>query len=76
MKTYVLDIEVEQDEDGTWTAEVPYFPGCAVEGYTREQAIEALREGAQAMLEHGAPIPAEVEKRAVMTPAEVVTVTV
>ena len=79
MKTYVLDIEVEQDEDGTWTAEVPYFPGCAVEGYTREQAIEALREGAQAMLEvmleHGDPIPAEVERRAVMTPAEVVTIT-
>ena len=45
MKTYVLDVEVEQEEDGRWSAEVPYFPGCAAWGYTREEALEMLRGG-------------------------------
>ncbi len=80
MKTYILDLEIEQEEDGRWSAEVPYFPGCAAWGYTKEQALEALREGAQAllevMLEHGDPIPPEVEKRAVITESGVVAITI
>lgn len=28
-KTYVFDIEVEQDEDGRWAAICPALPGCA-----------------------------------------------
>lgn len=80
MKTYILDVEVEQEEDGRWSAEVPYFPGCAAWGYTREEALEMLREGAQAllevMLEHGDPIPAEVQERVVVSDSSVVTVTI
>ena len=61
MKTYILDVEVEQDEDGRWSAEVPYFPGCAAWGYTREEALTMLQESAQAlievMLEDGDPLP-------------------
>ena len=80
MKTYVLDVEVEQEEDGRWSAEVPYFPGCAAWGYTQEEALEMLREGAQAllevMLEHGDPIPAEVQERVVVSDSSVVTVTI
>lgn len=80
MKTYFFEIELEYDpEDGVWEAEIPILPGCAVWGYSREEALEALREGAKAYLEvrqeFGDPIPAGVERRAVMTPAEVVTIT-
>ena len=49
MKTYVFKAEVEQ-EDGRWVAEVPSLPGCATEGDTREEAIEALRQATQAYL--------------------------
>ena len=80
MKTYVLIVEIEQDEDGRWSAEVPYFPGCAAWGFTREQALDALREGAQAlievMLEHGDPIPLKVEENAVVAGTEIVAITV
>ena len=80
MKTYILDVEVEQEEDGRWGAEVPYFPGCAAWGYTKEEALEMLREGAQAllevMLEHGDPLPPEVEARVVFTESNVVTITI
>jgi len=80
MKTYILDVEVEQDEDGRWSAEVPYFPGCAAWGYTKEEALTMLQEGAQAlievMLEHGNTLPEEVEARAFISEASVVAVTV
>ena len=80
MKTYVLTVEIEQDEDGRWSAEVPYFPGCAAWGFTRDQALDALREGAQAlievMLEHGDPIPLKVEENAVVAGTEIVAITV
>ncbi len=80
MKTYILDAEVEQEEDGRWSAEVPHFPGCAAWGYNKEEAITMLQEGAQAllevMLEHGDPIPLEVEKRAIVTESGVIAVTI
>lgn len=80
MKTYILDVVVEQEEDGRWSAEVPYFPGCAAWGYTKDEALEMLREGAQAllevMLEHGDPIPAEVDGRVVVGDSGVVVITI
>jgi predicted RNase H-like HicB family nuclease len=80
VKTYVFKVEVEQDEDGRWGAEIPTLPGCAAWGYTREEALEALRDGAQAylevMFEDGRVLPKEAEAEAIIIPdSEVVTVT-
>ena len=65
MKTYVFRVEVE-DEDGRWVAEVPSLPGCATEGDTKEEALQALQEVAQAyievMNEHGDPLPEEAQQ--------------
>ncbi len=66
VKTYVFRVEVEQEEDGRWSAEIPALPGCATWGYTKEEALEALQEGAQAYLEvlfeDGRPLPKEAEE--------------
>lgn len=51
MKTYIFNVEIEQDEDGRWGAGIPALPGCATWGYTEEEALEALQEAAQAYLE-------------------------
>ena len=51
LKTYVFSVEIEQDEDGRWGAGIPALPGCATWGYTAEEALETLREAAQAYLE-------------------------
>jgi len=63
VKTYVFRVEVEQDEDGRWGAEIPTLPGCAAWGYTKEEALEALRGGAQVYLEvlfeDGRSLPAQ-----------------
>jgi predicted RNase H-like HicB family nuclease len=56
-----LTIEVEQEEDGRWIAEVPELPGVLSYGQTRQEAIEraqalSLRVLAD-RLDHGEPIP-------------------
>ena len=80
MKTYFFPVEVE-DEDGRWVAEVPSLPGCATEGDSKEEALEALREAAQAYLdvmnEHGDPLPERVQQEVmVIDSADFVAVTV
>lgn len=56
-----LTIEVEQEEDGRWLAEVPELPGVLTYGQTRQQAIDraqalSLRVLAD-RLDHGEPVP-------------------
>ncbi|MEX0775264.1 MAG: type II toxin-antitoxin system HicB family antitoxin [Phycisphaeraceae bacterium] len=57
----MFTVEVEQETDGRWIAEVPDLPGVLVYGQTRDQAITraqalALRVLAD-RLEHGEPLP-------------------
>ena len=56
-----LTLEIEQESDGRWIAEVPELPGVLAYGPTREQAIasaEALAFRVLAeRLENGEPIP-------------------
>jgi predicted RNase H-like HicB family nuclease len=56
-----LTIEIEQEDDGRWLAEVPAIPGVLAYGRTRAEAIErvqalALRALAD-RLDHGETIP-------------------
>jgi predicted RNase H-like HicB family nuclease len=56
-----LTVEVEQEEDGRWLAEVPELPGVLSYGPTRREAIEraqvlALRVLAD-RLDHGESVP-------------------
>jgi predicted RNase H-like HicB family nuclease len=56
-----LTIEMEQEEDGRWLAEVPDLPGVQAYGRTRQEAIErvqvlSLRVLAD-RLDHGEPVP-------------------
>ena len=54
-------VEVEQEVDGRWIAEVPELPGVLAYGQTRDEAVRyaqilSLRVLAD-RLEHGEPIP-------------------
>ena len=57
----MLTIEIEQEEDGRWIAEVPEIPGAQVYGYTTEEAtakVQALVLRVLAeRLEHGEATP-------------------
>ena len=56
-----LTIEIEQEEDGRWIAEVPELPGVLAYGQTRQEAADrakalSLRVLAD-RLDHGEPVP-------------------
>jgi predicted RNase H-like HicB family nuclease len=56
-----LTIELEEEDDGRWIAEVPELPGVMVYGPTREEALTkaqvlSLRVLAD-RLEHGEAVP-------------------
>ncbi|MGI8982276.1 MAG: type II toxin-antitoxin system HicB family antitoxin [Pirellulaceae bacterium] len=56
-----MKIEVEQEEDGRWLAEVPELPGVLAYGHSREEAVShaqalALRVLAD-RLDHGELVP-------------------
>ncbi|MBY0528266.1 MAG: type II toxin-antitoxin system HicB family antitoxin [Gemmataceae bacterium] len=56
-----LTIEVEQETDGRWLAEVPELPGVLAYGQTRPEAISRVQALALRViadrLDHGEPVP-------------------
>jgi len=56
-----LIIEVEQEDDGRWLAEVADLPGVLAYGHTREEAIERVQALSLRVLadrlDHGEPVP-------------------
>ena len=56
-----LTIEVEQEEDGRWLAEMPELPGVLTYGPTRQEAIDRVQAlGLRVLadrLDHGEPVP-------------------
>ena len=60
-RTFIVPVEVEKEEDGRWSAWVEALPGCAAWGHSRQEALQALSEAAQAyiavLLEKGKSIP-------------------
>jgi predicted RNase H-like HicB family nuclease len=56
-----LAIEVEQEEDGRWIAEVPQLPGVMAYGQTRQEAVDRVQSLSLRVLadrlNHGEPVP-------------------
>ena len=78
MKTYIVRVEIEQEEDGRWSAEVPTLPGCATWGYTKDEALRSIQEATRlyidSLLEHGDTIPADSPTEVMEEPAVAITV--
>jgi antitoxin HicB len=47
MKSYVFKVELEQDQDGGWSAVIPALPGCASDGETAQEALDNVEEAAR-----------------------------
>ena len=79
LKTYVFKVELEEEEDGRWSAVIPSLPGCNAWGYTKQEALDAIRDNAQAYVEvareHGDPLPQEVKGNVEVMAAPAVAVT-
>lgn len=76
VKSYVFRVEVAEEDDGRWSAWIAVLPGCAAWGYTREEALAAIQDAAEAyvedMIEAGDELP---QKDVLVVEAPVVTVT-
>jgi predicted RNase H-like HicB family nuclease len=63
MKTYIFEVEIQREDDGRWSAWIEALPGCAAWGYTREEALAAIKDAAEAyvedMLNAGEELPQE-----------------
>jgi len=46
-----LNVVIEKDEAGYYTAEVPALPGCLSQGKTRQEAIENIHEAVEGWVE-------------------------
>jgi predicted RNase H-like HicB family nuclease len=76
VKSYVFPIEVAEEDDGRWSAWITILPGCAAWGYTKDEALKAIQDAAEAyvedMIEAGDALPTE---GVVVIDAPVVTIT-
>ena len=76
VKSYIFAVAVEQEEDGRWSAWIDTLPGCAAWGYTKDEALQAIHDAAEAyiedMLDAGQVLPKE---GVVVVDAPVVTIT-
>ena len=64
-KTYAFAVDFEQEEDGSWSVDIPAIPACAAWGSTREEALENLQDLTQGylevLLEYGDPLLKSLE---------------
>jgi len=42
--------QFSQNEDGSWTVELPVLPGCITWGATRSEAVEMAKDAAEAWI--------------------------
>lgn len=62
-------VNIIQDEDGIFVAEVPSLPGCISQGGTRVEAIENIKEAIAGYIEsleaHGEAVPPPITEELV-----------
>jgi len=78
VKSFPCTIVLDEEDDGRRSAVIPASPGCNARGATRDEALAAIREAAQAYVdvlrEDGRPIPVESDSRVMDVPRVSVTV--
>ena len=62
-------VKIEQNEHGTFVAEVPALPGCNSQGKTRAEVLTNIQEAIEAYLAslraHDEPIPPPIDEEVI-----------
>jgi len=65
MKTFILKVTLKEEDDGRWSASIPALPGCSSWGYTKQEALDNIRDAAEIYIEdmidsgEGTPAPSD-----------------
>ena len=51
MRTMVLKVALEEEQDGRWSASVPALPGCSSWGYSAPEALANIKDAADIYIE-------------------------
>ena len=51
MKTFVIKVALKEEEDGRWSVSIPGLPGCSSWGYSREEALNNIKDAAEIYIE-------------------------
>lgn len=51
MKTLVLKVALKEENDGRWSASVSALPGCSSWGYSKDEALDNIRDAADIYIE-------------------------
>jgi predicted RNase H-like HicB family nuclease len=51
MKTLILKVALKEEEDGRWSASVPALAGCSSWGYSKQEALENIKDAAEIYIE-------------------------
>ena len=75
-KAYAFAVDFEEEEDGSWSVDIPAVPVCAAWGFTKAEALEALQDLAQmyfeVLMEYNDPLPDGIEVYEIICGGEVV----
>jgi predicted RNase H-like HicB family nuclease len=62
MKTLVLKVVLQEEEDGRWSASIPALSGCSSWGFSKQEALDNIKDAAEIyvedMIDAGEGIPA------------------
>jgi len=51
MKTFVLRVDLKEEEDGRCSASIPTLPGCSSWGYSPQDALINIKDSAEIYIE-------------------------
>jgi len=51
MKTFVLKVALKEEDDGRWSASILALPGCSSWGYSKQEALDNIRDAAEIYIE-------------------------
>ena len=51
MKTLVLKVTLIEEADGRWSASIPVLPGCSSWGYSKQEALENIKDATEIYIE-------------------------
>jgi len=70
MKTFILKVALKEEEDGRWSASIPALAGCSSWGYSKQEALNNIKDAAEIyiedMIDSGEEIPTPSDKIEIM----------